>query len=121
MTTMDRLTKKDILQRVKVGKAFEYQPCCDEEELNTKMSREIIKSLISNYGDLAIAQFVDIVENINPKKLEELKQSLLELDVVLEININPNIHDREIRFDNGWVIKFAEGWIFIKNLEVCLR
>lgn len=43
------------------------------------------------------------------ERLEELKQSLLELDVVLEIKFNPKIHDREIRLDNGWVIKIGRG------------
>lgn len=43
------------------------------------------------------------------EKLEELKQSLLELDVELEVKLNPNIHDREIRFDNGWIIKIGRG------------
>lgn len=43
------------------------------------------------------------------EKLEELKQSLLELDVELEVKLNPNIHDREIRLDNGWVIKIGRG------------
>ena len=43
------------------------------------------------------------------EKLEELKQSLLELDVELEVKLNPNIHDREIRLDNGWIIKIGRG------------
>ena len=42
-------------------------------------------------------------------ELEELKQSLLELDVVLETNLNANLHDREIRIDNGWVVKIGRG------------
>ncbi|MDY0222748.1 MAG: BREX system Lon protease-like protein BrxL, partial [Desulfobacterium sp.] len=33
------------------------------------------------------------------EKLGELKQSLLELDIELDIKLNPNIHDREIRLD----------------------
>jgi len=32
-------------------------------------------------------------------KLGELKQSLLELDVVLDVKLNANLHDREIRLD----------------------
>jgi len=42
-------------------------------------------------------------------RLDELKQSLLELDVILDIKLNPNLHDREIRLDNGWVIKIGRG------------
>jgi ATP-dependent Lon protease len=43
------------------------------------------------------------------ERLGELSQSLLESDIILEIKINKNQHDREIRFDNGWVIKIGRG------------
>jgi ATP-dependent Lon protease len=49
------------------------------------------------------------------EKLEELKQSLLELDVELEIKLNPNMHDREIRLDNGWTIKIGRGLDFYQK------
>jgi len=48
-------------------------------------------------------------------RLEELKQSLLDLDVELEVRFNPNIHDREIRLDNGWVIKIGRGLDFYQK------
>jgi len=65
-------------------------------------------SLITGYDDKT--QLADIAE-----KLEELKQSLLELDVDLEVKLNPNIHDREIRLDNGWVIKIGRGLDFYQK------
>ena len=43
------------------------------------------------------------------QKLNDLKQSLLEIDIVFEFDFNQNIHDREIRLDNGWVIKIGRG------------
>lgn len=49
------------------------------------------------------------------EKLEELKQSLLELDVELDVKLNPNIHDREIRLDNGWIIKIGRGLDFYQK------
>ena len=49
------------------------------------------------------------------EKLEELKQSLLELDVELQVKLNPNIHDREIRLDNGWIIKIGRGLDFYQK------
>ncbi|MDY0222916.1 MAG: MIT C-terminal domain-containing protein, partial [Desulfobacterium sp.] len=51
------------------------------------------------------------------EKLGELKQSLLELDIELDIKLNPNIHDREIRLDNGWVIKIGRGLDFHQKPE----
>jgi ATP-dependent Lon protease len=48
-------------------------------------------------------------------KLGELRQSLLEMDVVLEFTFNPNLHDREILLDNGWVIKIGRGLDFYQK------
>lgn len=48
-------------------------------------------------------------------RLNELKQSLLELDVALEVKINENLHDREIRIDNGWVLKIGRGLDFFQK------
>ncbi|GMG91404.1 MULTISPECIES: BREX system Lon protease-like protein BrxL [Cupriavidus] len=65
-------------------------------------------SLITGYDDKT--QLADISE-----KLDELKQSLLELDVELEVKLNPNMHDREIRIDNGWLVKIGRGLDFFQK------
>lgn len=65
-------------------------------------------TLVTGYDDKS--QLADIAE-----KLEELKQSLLEMDVELEMKLNPNIHDREIRIDNGWIIKIGRGLDFYQK------
>jgi ATP-dependent Lon protease len=49
------------------------------------------------------------------EKLGELQQSLLELDIVLDIQLNPNLHDREIRLDNGWIVKIGRGLDFYQR------
>jgi ATP-dependent Lon protease len=64
--------------------------------------------LITGYDD--DTQLADIAG-----KLEELKQSLLEMDMELEVKLNPNLHDREIRLDNGWVIKIGRGLDFYQK------
>lgn len=46
------------------------------------------------------------------QRLEELKQSLLELDIELKMDVNDKLHDREIRIDNGWVVKIGRGLDF---------
>ena len=48
-------------------------------------------------------------------KLQELKQSLLDFDVELEIRLNPALHDREIRLDNGWIITIGRGLDFYQR------
>jgi ATP-dependent Lon protease len=48
-------------------------------------------------------------------KLGDLKQSLLEVDIIFEFDFNPNLHDREIRLDNGWMIKIGRGLDFYQK------
>lgn len=64
--------------------------------------------LVTGYDDKT--QFAEISD-----KLEDLKQSLLEMDIVLDVKLNPNMHDREIRIDNGWVIKIGRGLDFYQR------
>ena len=65
-------------------------------------------TLITGYDDrTALAEISE--------KLDELKQSLLELDVELEVELNPNIHDREIRLNSGWTIKIGRGLDFYQK------
>ena len=49
------------------------------------------------------------------ERIEELKQSLLEMDVVLTVELDSKIHDREVRIDNGWVIKIGRGLDFYQK------
>ena len=65
-------------------------------------------NLITGYDDDTL--LADVAE-----KLDELKQSLIELDVELEVELNPNMHDREIRLDNGWVVKIGRGLDFYQK------
>lgn len=47
--------------------------------------------------------------------MEELKQSLLEIDIELDVKINDKMHDREIRIDNGWIVKIGRGLDFYQK------
>lgn len=49
------------------------------------------------------------------QKLDDLKQSLIEVDIVFDFDFNPNIHDREIRLDNDWVVKIGRGLDFYQK------
>ena len=51
------------------------------------------------------------------EKMSELKQSLIEIDVLLEVKINKVLHDREIRIDNGWTVKIGRGLDFYQRPE----
>jgi len=42
-------------------------------------------------------------------KLADLAQSLLEFDIVMDWRIKGALHEREIRLDNGWLVKISRG------------
>jgi len=54
-------------------------------------------------------------QNEVAERLDDLKQSLLEVDIVLEVEFNQNLHDRELRLDNGWVVKIGRGLDFYQK------
>ncbi len=64
--------------------------------------------LITGYDDEA--KMAEVQE-----KILELQQSLADSDVVLEVAFNTTIHDREIRIDNGWVVKIGRGLDFYQK------
>ena len=64
--------------------------------------------LITNYDEKTNVK--EIAE-----KLQDVKQSLLEFDVELDIKVNENLHDREIRIDNGWAVKIGRGLDFYQR------
>ncbi|NXO04666.1 MITD1 protein, partial [Rhinopomastus cyanomelas] len=47
--------------------------------------------------------------------LEEIQQSLRNYGVTLDIAFSSSIHDREIRFNNGWMIKIGRGLDYFKK------
>lgn len=64
--------------------------------------------LVTGYDDEVQKQEIE-------QRLGELKQSLLELDVVFSFDFSPKIHDREVRLDNRWVIKIGRGLDFYQK------
>ncbi|KAM8857356.1 MIT domain-containing protein 1 [Synchiropus picturatus] len=47
--------------------------------------------------------------------LAEVKESLASHGVTLDLQFSTSIHDREIRFDNGWIIKIGRGLDYFKR------
>ncbi|VDK54922.1 unnamed protein product [Anisakis simplex] len=51
----------------------------------------------------------------NEEGLNELRHSLSEHNIRLTIIFDGNIHDREIRFNNGWIVKIGRGLDYFQN------
>lgn len=78
MTIMGRLTKKGLLKRQSVEKAYTYQPAYSKDTFLTRISRQIINNLVSSFGDTAIAHFAQELENIPSDKKQKLLKILKE-------------------------------------------
>lgn len=72
MTIMGRLTDKGLLKRTTSGKAYIYKPTYSKDTFLTRISRQIIKNLVSSFGDTAIAHFAEELDNIPSDKKQKL-------------------------------------------------
>jgi predicted transcriptional regulator len=78
MTTMDRLFKKGLLDRVPDGRAFRYSACYTPEELEHMAAVNGIRQLLgSEYASLHLSYLVEAVSTQDEKLLDEL-QALVE-------------------------------------------
>jgi len=78
MTTMDRLFKKGLLDRVPDGRAFRYWARYSPEELEHVAAVNGIRQLLgSEYASLHLSYFVEAVGTQDEKLLDEL-QTLVE-------------------------------------------
>jgi len=64
MTTMSRLHTKGVLKRHQdASGAYIYTPTEDKQNFLAHVSGNMINNLLNNFGDVAVAQFIDILEN----------------------------------------------------------
>jgi predicted transcriptional regulator len=81
MTTMDRLFKKGLLARRKVGRAFVYDATATREELEGAVAAELVQSLLQRHGREPLpilSSLVDAVSDRDRALLDELERLIRE-------------------------------------------
>lgn len=75
MTTLDRLFKKGLLERVAEGKAFRYSACCSREELPQFVAvRDMRRWMESTeVSSLQLSYFVEAIGAQDARLLDELR------------------------------------------------
>ena len=75
MTTMDRLYKKGLLDRVAEGRAFRYTPRHTPEELQQVKALESIRQLLGsgNASSLPLSYLVEALSTHDAQLLDELQ------------------------------------------------
>ncbi len=78
MTTLDRLYKKQLLDRVAEGRAFRYSPRHSQEEIKKAAAGETIRQLLSSSSaaSLPLSYLVEAVSEHDVGLLDELQQLL---------------------------------------------
>jgi predicted transcriptional regulator len=81
MTTMDRLFKKRLLARQKVGRAFVYRAAASRDELEGAVATELVQSLLQRNRDEPLpilSSLVDAVSDRDRALLDELERLIHE-------------------------------------------
>jgi len=79
MTTMDRLFKKGLLSRRKLGRAFLYKAAATRHEIEGAVAAELVESLMQRDEALPIlSSLVDAVSDRDRALLDELERLIRE-------------------------------------------
>lgn len=73
MTVMNRLAKKGLLRREQGRNAYLFQPVQSKGEFLKEVSRQVARGLVEDFGESAIAQFVEAVDAVDPSYLNQLE------------------------------------------------
>ena len=81
MTTLDRLNKKGVLQRTKVGRAYAYEPHLDRRETERRLAARSVEELLGAANgrralEPLLSCFVDAVSERDRLLLDDLERLL---------------------------------------------
>lgn len=76
MTVMTRLVEKGVLARTLVGNAHAYRAAQDRDGFLRRSSERIVEELVADFGEVAIASFVEAIERVDPERLRALRRLL---------------------------------------------
>lgn len=78
MTIMNRLVAKGLLRREDGRGRYRYAPRMDRETLLARVSHDVAKALVEEFGEIAVAQFVAVLQDADPEKLAALERMIRE-------------------------------------------
>jgi len=78
MTTLDRLYKKGLLKRQKIGRAFSYSPKLSRREWEQKQASDYLAAYLCGTlsGESLVSCFVDAVGRQDQSLLDELEKKI---------------------------------------------
>ena len=70
ITVTNRMAKKGLLKKRKVGKAFFYRPAYNREQFYEFISKKVVEGVSEFSFQSAIVHFVDYMAQVDPDKIE---------------------------------------------------
>ena len=74
MTIMTRLHEKGLLRRAREGKTYVYRPAYSRQEFRARLSRDIVRGLVAEFGDVALAQFLAALDEVDERHRRALER-----------------------------------------------
>lgn len=74
MTVLVKLHEKGLTKRAKNGKGFVYEALYTPEELRDRMAEHLVRELVDDFGDVALAHFASALSATDRRRLEKLRR-----------------------------------------------
>jgi predicted transcriptional regulator len=74
MTIIARLSRKDLLVRRRTGKTDLYRPVYTREEYTDRCAQAAVRSLVDEYGGVAVAHIARQVAELDPSRPRALER-----------------------------------------------
>lgn len=74
MTIMGRLKEKGWLTMEKQGRAFVYQAAFSRQVAERKAIGGVVRALLEDFGEVAVAQFFKEIDEVDPDQLRHLAE-----------------------------------------------
>ena len=75
MTVMVRLQAKGLLRRERHGKTYLYRAAFTREEHRARLSRDLARGLVSQFGDAALAAFTAELDDVDTAHRAALRRA----------------------------------------------
>ena len=74
MTVLSKLYDKGLVGREQRGKGYVYAPKYALDELRDRMARHLVRELVEDFGDLALAHFASALDRVDRRRLAALRK-----------------------------------------------
>jgi predicted transcriptional regulator len=74
MTIMSRLHAKGLLRRSREGKTYVYAPALSRDQFRARVSQDIVRGLVAEFGDVALTQFAAALDQVDEDHRRSLRR-----------------------------------------------